>query len=49
MNLHRISVYESIIKDYRSIGTASGLIGKLSRIGWNECPDSLEKLVRNIH
>lgn len=49
MNLHRVSVYESIIKDYRSIGTASGMIGTLSRIDWNEPPDSLVKVVRNIH
>ena len=41
-------MYESIIKDYRSIGTASGLIGTFIRIGWNERPDSLAKVVRNI-
>ena len=49
MNIHQVLVYISIIKDYRSIGTASGLIGTLFRIGWNECPDSLVKVGRNIH
>jgi len=32
---------ESIIMDRKSIGTASGMIGTLRRIDWNERPDSL--------
>ncbi len=42
-------MYESIIKDHKCIGTTPGMIGTLIRIGWNESPDSLVKVVRNIH
>jgi hypothetical protein len=37
-------MYESTIKDQNFIGTASGMIGILRRIDWNEPPDSLAKV-----